>query len=1266
MRFHHVHGASILLSDDSSSAQRSEKHFCNGLVFSDQAVKILQKVCVELGCVTTWSGGLRVGVTTVDPGTLKPSDLPKYAFPDLTDRDGYWFCSLSEAELDTGTRVNLYVDSGGHLQIFINSHHRGVFLSHLPTNRPLWLVFDIYGNTQSAKFVRPDDAPTEILARGPDAVRAYEEACTSGVQSLFRTRLMLVGQDGVGKTSLRRALVGQKHRENEKSTDGIDLSASCSFNLRDKTAWRLAIQGQTTTDRQEEEGKSNSQTGVRETADEEYHKAIATNIVHELLYQRRVSQEVARKQSSKQHQWSPAKPRSTSPAKTLPQPGVSRDKARLLSRSSSASLTSDLSVPPELIRSVPDRVVQLVQTMLEQRKRSSTASGRVSRENRGKEILLNIWDFAGHAVYYTTHQVFLSSRAVYVIVFNLCHNLDETEDENEGKECSGNEFSTVGYMDFWMRSIHAHAADNARQSVDQSMLSPPIFVVGTHRDSLHPDPTVRQNMVEEKFHQLELYIKDKPYAKHIITPFFAVENSLEGEETVSELRHEIEEVSSREPYMGEQRPLKWLRFEHRLEELVAEGSHYATYDQIEDIAGEEEITSDTEVKTMLQFYHDLGLVIYYGGSGALDNLLRNTVILNPQWLIHLLKRIIAATEVKDKTWLSLASDWQKLEDCGILQESLLDYLWHDVLDQKFVLLSLMEKFDLLCTRPQVTSMIDQYGASYYVPVRFKPYEEGKSLYCPNPKDVTFYLDFNGFLPDGLFHRILTRAIRWSQDLGGMELELYRREARFFLDADHDFFLEMCPRPYCRIKVAVVNVRETSDTEDGEGNKDVLSPNPKACAKVRNFLESTLSDLKAMWMRRLYCRASVECPCGRVCKLHNNSACQLNPCIHFLDLDECLANKVVLCEHRRVKTNKFTKWFPEPIHLGSHGPVLPSIFLEETHGNIEKQCPNLPSWVKGAAKLLNGGLEDQDWLSLAKQLGYKQAKLDKFNDDLNPALALLTDWILTSGNTALSVDVLITYLEQMKREDIVEAIQAGQERDSDPAQIFISYQWDSQEEVQALRDRLERTGFTCWMDIGQMGGGDQLYTKIDMGIRQAKVVLACVSPKYIVSHYCNRELSLADLVQKPIIPVVFDLVTWPPPGGMSLVFSQLVYINMKGVGGHGGSGAHADLEDKYNEIIHRISQYAEPAQTPRHPTSVLKDNSKIMAENSYTSIADTIGPFSGFSPQGAQGNPAQTIPSLEVHRSMSRLSGSRASADTTIPPPVVERVHVSKCGVCSIL
>ncbi len=61
-----------------------------------------------------------------------------------------------------------------------------------------------------------------------------------------------------------------------------------------------------------------------------------------------------------------------------------------------------------------------------------------------------------------------------------------------------------------------------------------------------------------------------------------------------------------------------------------------------------------------------------------------------------------------------------------------------------------------------------------------------------------------------------------------------------------------------------------------------------------------------------------------------------------------------------------------------------------------------------------------------------------------------------------------------------------ESEADPAQVFISYQWDAQDEVNSLRDRLEKAGFSCWMDIGQMGGGDQLYAKIDEAIRGCKV------------------------------------------------------------------------------------------------------------------------------------------------------------------------------------
>ena len=41
-------------------------------------------------------------------------------------------------------------------------------------------------------------------------------------------------------------------------------------------------------------------------------------------------------------------------------------------------------------------------------------------------------------------------------------------------------------------------------------------------------------------------------------------------------------------------------------------------------------------------------------------------------------------------------------------------------------------------------------------------------------------------------------------------------------------------------------------------------------------------------------------------------------------------------------------------------------------------------------------------------------------------------------------------------------------------VFISYQWDSQEEVVKIKDHLEKAGFNCFMDIGQIGGGNLLY------------------------------------------------------------------------------------------------------------------------------------------------------------------------------------------------
>ena len=61
------------------------------------------------------------------------------------------------------------------------------------------------------------------------------------------------------------------------------------------------------------------------------------------------------------------------------------------------------------------------------------------------------------------------------------------------EESRFHELTGFGFLDFWMQSIYAYAITN-EQIPDESrpQLSPPIFIVGTHRESLDIDPDPQQ------------------------------------------------------------------------------------------------------------------------------------------------------------------------------------------------------------------------------------------------------------------------------------------------------------------------------------------------------------------------------------------------------------------------------------------------------------------------------------------------------------------------------------------------------------------------------------------------------------------------------------------------------------------------------------------------------------------------------------------------------------------------------------------------------
>ena len=64
--------------------------------------------------------------------------------------------------------------------------------------------------------------PLEILARGSEAVYAFQKAMQTGKVKVYRGRIIILGQDRAGKTSLKKSLLSLPFDPSEESTVGVE------------------------------------------------------------------------------------------------------------------------------------------------------------------------------------------------------------------------------------------------------------------------------------------------------------------------------------------------------------------------------------------------------------------------------------------------------------------------------------------------------------------------------------------------------------------------------------------------------------------------------------------------------------------------------------------------------------------------------------------------------------------------------------------------------------------------------------------------------------------------------------------------------------------------------------------------------------------------------------------------------------------------------------------------------------------------------------
>ena len=80
--------------------------------------------------------------------------------------------------------------------------------------------------------------PAEIRGRGAEAERAFQKAMESGKVKVYRGRIMLLGQDRAGKTSLKKSLLGLPFDPEEESTVGVEVDwAKCELEVDEVQNW---------------------------------------------------------------------------------------------------------------------------------------------------------------------------------------------------------------------------------------------------------------------------------------------------------------------------------------------------------------------------------------------------------------------------------------------------------------------------------------------------------------------------------------------------------------------------------------------------------------------------------------------------------------------------------------------------------------------------------------------------------------------------------------------------------------------------------------------------------------------------------------------------------------------------------------------------------------------------------------------------------------------------------------------------------------------
>ncbi|XP_060582317.1 uncharacterized protein LOC132738745 [Ruditapes philippinarum] len=408
----------------------------------------------------------------------------------------------------------------------------------------------------------------------------------------------------------------------------------------------------------------------------------------------------------------------------------------------------------------------------------------LQNEEKGA-VNVSIWDFAGQDMFYSTHQVFLCKRAVYLLITDISKYIKENVKDHWSEEES-TERQVSEYIDFWLNSIHHYCGYSEKNG-------PPVVLVCTFADKLPKGISRGKAKVT-----LNGHFDDKIARCHLTEETFIIDNSVE-DENIIRLREHIFDAAARQEYWKEDIPAKWVTLENVIMKLKDEKMKLIRKEKLQELnLALPTPLEDDELELYLRFHHEAGNILYFSQES-----LTKHVIIDPQWLIDAFKSITMAGEECSNEWTkTVAAMWKDFEKSGILKPELIDAIWTEddninhFKSNKALLLEYLEILGLIAKPHFEESNEIQARNLFFVPMKLtnSPPEEITSTVDTEDCKYSSKLCFTTckkteerFLPDVIFNKFLAACIKkWELVYKGSMPVVFYKGAIFNLKKDnHD-------------------------------------------------------------------------------------------------------------------------------------------------------------------------------------------------------------------------------------------------------------------------------------------------------------------------------------------------------------------------------------------------------------------------------------------------------------------------------------------------